>query len=50
MIAGIWSGFKLYGSINDETFRKTVLILVLLAGVSLLVSASGVFPAVQTRT
>ena len=50
MIAGIWSGFKLYGSINDETFRKTVLILVLLAGVSLLVSASGVLPAVQTRT
>ena len=41
MIAGIWIGFKLYGTINDETFRKTVLILVLLAGVSLIVSASG---------
>jgi uncharacterized membrane protein YfcA len=41
MIAGIWIGFKLYGTINDETFRKTVLVLVLLAGVSLIVSASG---------
>src|SRR6476469_9573930 len=41
MIAGIWIGFKLYGTINDETFRKAVLILVLLAGSSLIVSASG---------
>ena len=43
MVAGIWIGFKLYGTINDETFRKTVLILVLLAGVSLVVS-SGLMP------
>jgi uncharacterized membrane protein YfcA len=41
MIAGIWIGFRLYGTINDETFRKAVLILVLLAGVSLVVAASG---------
>ena len=41
MVAGIWIGFKLYGSINDETFRKTVLVLVLVAGASLVVSASG---------
>ncbi|WP_225668261.1 hypothetical protein [Bradyrhizobium hereditatis] len=40
MIAGIWIEFKLYGTINDETFRKSVLILVLLAGVSLVASAS----------
>lgn len=26
MVAGIWSGFKLYGAINDETFRKPVLV------------------------
>lgn len=45
MIAGIWIGFKLYGTINDETFRKTVLLLVLVAGVSLIVSASGVMSA-----
>ena len=44
MIAGIWIGFKLYGTINDETFRKAVLILVLVAGVSLVVSASGLMP------
>lgn len=42
MIAGIWIGFSLYGIIGDETFRKAVLILVLLAGISLIVSASGI--------
>jgi uncharacterized membrane protein YfcA len=26
MLAGLWSGFKLYGTIDDETFRKVVLI------------------------
>jgi uncharacterized protein len=41
MVAGIWIGFKLYGTINDETFRKAVLMLVLIAGASLIVSASG---------
>jgi uncharacterized protein len=41
MVAGIWIGFKFYGTINDETFRKAVLMLVLIAGVSLIVSASG---------
>lgn len=41
MVAGIWIGFKLYGTINDETFRKTVLMLVLVAGASLMFSASG---------
>ena len=36
MLAGLWSGFKLFGKINDETFRKTVLALLLLAGLSLI--------------
>jgi uncharacterized protein len=49
MIAGIWIGFRLYGTINDETFRKTVLVLVLIAGVSLIVSASGLMPVSQSR-
>jgi uncharacterized membrane protein YfcA len=40
MIAGIWSGFKLYGKIDDETFRKVVLVLLLFAGVSLVVSSA----------
>ena len=44
MIAGIWIGFKLYGTVDDETFRKAVLVLVLLAGVSLIVSVSGFMP------
>ena len=39
MLAGIWSGFKLYGKIDDETFRKAVLVLLLLAGLSLIVPA-----------
>ncbi|MBR1152323.1 sulfite exporter TauE/SafE family protein [Bradyrhizobium sp. JYMT SZCCT0428] len=49
MVAGIWIGFKLYGTINDDTFRKAVLILVLLAGVSLIASASGLMPVSQSR-
>lgn len=39
MLAGLWAGFKLYGTINDETFRKAVLVLLLLAGLSLIVPA-----------
>ena len=39
LLAGLWSGFKLYGEIDDETFRKAVLILLLLAGLSLIVPA-----------
>jgi uncharacterized membrane protein YfcA len=41
MVAGIWIGFKLYGTINDETFRKAVLILVFVAGASLIVATTG---------
>jgi uncharacterized membrane protein YfcA len=37
MVAGLWLGFRLFGKINDETFRKTVLALLLLAGLSLIV-------------
>lgn len=39
MIAGLWSGFKLFGRIDDETFRKTVLVLLLFAGLSLVAQA-----------
>jgi uncharacterized protein len=39
MVAGLWSGFKLFGKIDDETFRKTVLVLLLFAGVSLIAPA-----------
>ncbi|MGH6642054.1 MAG: sulfite exporter TauE/SafE family protein [Bradyrhizobium sp.] len=39
MLAGLWSGFKLYGTIDDETFRKVVLVLLMIAGLSLIVTA-----------
>jgi uncharacterized membrane protein YfcA len=40
LLVGLWSGFKLYGKIDDEMFRKLVLILILLAGLSLIVPAA----------
>jgi uncharacterized membrane protein YfcA len=32
MVAGLWVGFKLYGKLDDATFRKVVLVLLLIAG------------------
>ena len=40
LLVGLWSGFRLYGKIDDEMFRKVVLILILLAGLSLIVPAA----------
>jgi uncharacterized membrane protein YfcA len=37
LLAGTWLGLKLYGRVNEATFRKVVLILLLLSGVALLV-------------
>jgi uncharacterized membrane protein YfcA len=39
LLVGPWSGFKLCGKIDDEMFRKVVLILILFAGLSLIVPA-----------
>jgi len=39
LLGGLWSGFKLYGKIDDEMFRNAVLMLLLLAGLSLIVPA-----------
>lgn len=36
MVIGLWSGFQLFGKIDDETFRKMVLALLLFAGLSLI--------------
>jgi uncharacterized membrane protein YfcA len=47
MLAGLWSGFKLYGKLNDAEFRKVILLLLLASGLSLLVSASVVRLAAQ---
>jgi hypothetical protein len=40
LLAGLWAGFRLYGKIDDELFRKSVLVLLLLSGLSLIVSAA----------
>jgi len=37
LIAGIWSGFGLYGKLDDAGFRKVVLVLLLASGVALIV-------------
>jgi uncharacterized membrane protein YfcA len=37
MIAGLWTGFKLYGTLDDATFRKVMLVLLVLAGLGLVV-------------
>ncbi len=37
LAAGIWVGFKLYGKLDDATFRKIILSLLLLSGLSLIV-------------
>ena len=33
---GTWLGFKLYGRLDDATFRKAVLVLLLISGVTLM--------------
>lgn len=37
LFAGLWAGLKLYGRLDDAAFRKLVLVLLLLSGISLLV-------------
>ena len=37
MLSGLWLGFRLYGKLDDATFRKLVLVLLLLAGLALTV-------------
>jgi hypothetical protein len=36
---GTWAGLKLFGKLDDAAFRRVVLVLLLLSGVSLLVLA-----------
>jgi uncharacterized membrane protein YfcA len=40
MLAGLWLGFKLYGKLNDAAFRKVILVMLLVAGVTLAVPFS----------
>ncbi len=37
LLAGLWSGFKLYGKLDDAAFRKAILLLLLAAGLALIV-------------
>jgi uncharacterized membrane protein YfcA len=37
LMAGLWVGFKLYGKLDDAAFRKVVLWLLLVSGLSLIV-------------
>jgi hypothetical protein len=37
LAAGIWSGFGLYGKLDDAAFRKVILVLLLASGAALIV-------------
>jgi uncharacterized protein len=36
VVAGLWVGFRLYGKLDDATFRKVILVLLLIAGLGLI--------------
>lgn len=40
LLAGLWTGFKLYGKLDDVAFRKVILLLLLVAGLALVVPLS----------
>ena len=46
LLAGLWLGFKCYGKLDDATFRKVVLLLLLCAGLAL-IAAQG-WPLLRT--
>ena len=48
MLAGLWLGFRLYGKLDDAAFRKMILCLLVVAGLSLMVPAS-IFGLVAAR-
>jgi uncharacterized membrane protein YfcA len=37
LLAGLWSGFKLYGTLDDAAFRKVILLLLLASGIVLII-------------
>ncbi len=47
LLAGLWLGFKCYGKLDDATFRKLVLILLLGSGLAL-IAAQG-WPAIRSH-
>jgi hypothetical protein len=40
LLAGLWSGFKLYGKLDYAAFRKMILLLLLVSGLALIVPMS----------
>lgn len=36
LLAGLWSSFKLYGKLDDAGFRKIILLLLLVSGLTLI--------------
>jgi uncharacterized membrane protein YfcA len=40
LLAGLWSGFKLYEKLDDAAFRKVMLLLLLVSGLALVVPTS----------
>ncbi len=40
LLLGLWLGVKLYGKLDDTAFRKAILLLLLISGLSLIVPAS----------
>jgi uncharacterized membrane protein YfcA len=40
LLAGLWSGFKLYGKLDEGAFRKLILLLLLVSGLTLIVPIS----------
>ncbi len=43
LLAGLWLGFKCYGKLDDATFRKIVLMLLLCSGLALIAAQRGMF-------
>ena len=39
LLLGLWAGVKLYGKLDDAAFRKAILVLLLISGLSLVVPA-----------
>lgn len=37
LLAGVWTGLRLYGKLDDAAFRKVILVLLLVSGVALIV-------------
>jgi hypothetical protein len=37
LIVGIWAGLRLYGKLDDAAFRKIILLLLLVSGLTLIV-------------